>query len=59
MKVRDALELVRSGEAAVPQQPAQKEWLQRLGHLRASVGTGSEGASTEEILDDLRSEHRA
>ena len=33
-----------------------QSWLQRLEQLRGSVGTGKSGASTEEIIDDLRSE---
>ena len=54
--VRDALALVRlpASEAATPGRRGQ--WLQRLDRLRASVGTGKIGTTTEDILDDLRSD---
>ena len=53
--VRDAMELVRP--AAAQSRNADREaWLQRLDLLRASVGTGKPGTSTEDIIDDLRSE---
>jgi hypothetical protein len=53
--VRDAMELVRPA-AAPPQRSDREAWLQRLEELRASVGTGKPGITTEAILDDLRSE---
>ncbi len=53
--VRDAMELVRPA-AAQPRHPDREAWLQRLDQLRASVGTGKQGTSTEAIIDDLRSE---
>jgi hypothetical protein len=37
----------------------REEWLSRLDKLRASVGTGKIGPSTEEILDDLRADRSA
>jgi hypothetical protein len=54
--VRDALALVRphASEAATP--PDRGQWLERLDRLRASVGTGKTGTTTEDILDDLRSD---
>ena len=57
--VREALALVspaRPRMALPSASRARLEWLQRLDHLRASVGTGRPGTSTEAILDDLRSE---
>lgn len=36
--------------------PDREAWLQRLDHLRSSVGTGKHGTSTEAMIDDLRSE---
>ncbi len=36
--------------------PDREAWLQRLDQLRASVGTGKQGTSTEAKIDDLRSE---
>lgn len=53
--VRDAMELVRPA-AVRARQPDREVWLQRLHQLRASVGTGKQGTSTEDIMDDLRSE---
>ncbi len=53
--VRDAMELVRPA-AAQSQNSDREAWLQRLDHLRASVGTGKPGTSTEAMIDDLRSE---
>jgi len=55
--VRDALDL---GKQPLPQDAGlrhdRKSWLQRLDSLRSSVGTGRQGTSSEEILDDLRSD---
>jgi antitoxin (DNA-binding transcriptional repressor) of toxin-antitoxin stability system len=34
----------------------RKGWLAKLARLRGSAATGKAGASTEEILEDLRSE---
>jgi hypothetical protein len=55
--VRDALELAKPPSAA-PSLPSEdrERWLQRLDSLRASVGTGKTGTSTEAILDDLRAD---
>lgn len=53
--VRDALDLVNPTSPATGGLQRRGEWLQRLDALRASVGTGKQGATTEEILDDLRS----
>lgn len=53
--IRDAMELVRP-TAAQSRNPDREAWLQRLDQLRASVGTGKHGISTEAIIDDLRSE---
>lgn len=53
--VRDAMELVRPA-AAQSRNSDREAWLQRLGQLRASVGTAKQGTSTEDIIDDLRSE---
>ena len=36
--------------------PNRQAWLARLRHLRASSATGKTSPTTEEILDDLRSE---
>jgi len=52
--VRDALELVNPVVSSPPHQNRER-WLKRLDEVRASVGTGKAGPSTEEILDDLRS----
>ena len=57
--VRDALALVnpvRPAPAPALAASRRQEWIQRLDRLRASVGTGRPGTSTEAILDDLRSE---
>ena len=57
--VRDAIALVNPVRPAPPPIQAgsrRQEWIQRLDRLRASVGTGRPGTSTEAILDDLRSE---
>jgi hypothetical protein len=57
--VRDALALVspvRPEPAPLQTGSRRQEWIQRLDRLRASVGTGRPGTSTEAILDDLRSE---
>lgn len=43
-------------EARLEPVDAHQAWLGRLEKLRQSVGTGKEGTTTEEILDDLRSE---
>jgi len=45
--------------SAVPQSapsPGRQAWLARLAELRASSATGKTSPTTEEILDDLRSE---
>ena len=45
--------------SAVPQSspsPNRQAWLARLRQLRASTATGRTSPTTEEILDDLRSE---
>ena len=45
--------------SAVPQTtplPNRQAWLARLRQLRASTATGKTSPTTEEILDDLRSE---
>lgn len=55
--VRDALELVNPSSPATREYKERDDWLHRLDTLRGSVGTGKPGTSTEEILDDLRSEH--
>ena len=53
---RDAIDLVRPS-ATLPHRHGEREdWLQRLDQLRASVGTGRQGTSTEDILEDLRSD---
>jgi hypothetical protein len=54
--VRDALELVNPSSQAKPGHPDRQQWLQRLDALRGSVGTVKQGTSTEEIMDDLRSD---
>lgn len=36
--------------------PNRKDWLAKLARLREATATGKSGPSTEEILDDLRSE---
>lgn len=57
--VRDALALVshvRPARAPFQGSSRRQEWIQRLDRLRASLGTGRTGTSTEAILDDLRSE---
>ena len=54
--VRDALELVNPTAPATGGLQRRSEWLQRLNALRTSVGTGKHGVTTEEILDDLRSD---
>jgi hypothetical protein len=54
--VRDALDLANPSSPAKRGPSARQEWLQRLDALRGSVGTGKRGASSEEILDDLRSD---
>ena len=54
--VRDALELVNPTAPATGDLQRRGEWLQRLDALRGSVGTGKQGTTTEEILDDLRSD---
>ena len=54
--VRDALALVQPPTATAAPHGQREAWLQRLDQLRASVGTGKTGATTEEILEDLRSE---
>jgi antitoxin (DNA-binding transcriptional repressor) of toxin-antitoxin stability system len=45
--------------SAVPQSvpsPSRQAWLARLRHLREASATGKTTPTTEEILDDLRSE---
>lgn len=45
--------------SAVPQgatSPSRQAWLARLRHLRESTATGKSSPTTEQILDDLRSE---
>lgn len=54
--VRDALELVNPSSPAKPEHQDRQEWLHRLDALRGSVGTVKQGTSTEEIMDDLRSD---
>jgi len=54
--VRDALDLVHSPTPAAHGRQERERWLQRLDAIRGSVGTGQHGTSTEEILDDLRSD---
>ena len=53
---RDALDLVNSSSPAKRGHQERQEWLLRLDALRGSVGTDKQGASTDEILDDLRSD---
>jgi hypothetical protein len=53
--VRDALALVTAPESEVTPPASREQWLQRLDKLRGSVGTGKTGTTTEDILDDLRS----
>lgn len=57
--LRDGLALALADDApAAAESSRQKHqaWLQKLEALRNSVGTGKTGASTESILDELRSE---
>ncbi|OYV04073.1 MAG: hypothetical protein CFE26_18825, partial [Verrucomicrobiales bacterium VVV1] len=54
--VRDALATVKTESSPEPDQAKRQGWLNRLDQLRASVGTGQSGTSTEAILDDLRSD---
>jgi len=54
--VRDALDLVKPLPQDAGLRHDRKSWLQRLDSLRSSVGTGRQGTSSEEILDDLRSD---
>ncbi len=54
--VRDALDLVTPLPQDAGLRHDRKNWLQRLDSLRSSVGTGRQGTSSEEILDDLRSD---
>ncbi|HWB02641.1 MAG TPA: hypothetical protein VG796_06415 [Verrucomicrobiales bacterium] len=57
--VRDVLHLVRpSGESRpnAANGAPRIEWLQKLDRLRGAVGTGKKHPSTDEIIDDLRSE---
>ena len=54
--VRDALALVKPAAQTPAAQKAHQEWLQRLDTLRATVGTGRQGTTTEAILDELREE---
>ena len=54
--VREALALVKPAASAVQVATNREQWLQRLDALRASVGTGKSGTTTEDILDDLRSD---
>jgi hypothetical protein len=54
--VRDALELVNPPASGTRGRQARESWLQQLDTIRDSVGTGKQGASTEAILDDLRSD---
>ncbi len=45
-------------ESAVASSRLKRQaWLIRLAALRATLGTGKQGSSTETILDDLRSDH--
>ena len=53
--VRNAMDSVRTAEP-VSEGAERGEWLKRLERLRDSVGTGKQVPSTEDILDDLRSE---
>ena len=57
--VRDALELVQATNPSLPAPERLDEWMHRLDQIRSSVGTGRQATSTEEILEDLRSEHDA
>lgn len=54
--VRDAIELVNPSAPVAGGSQGREDWLRRLDALRGSVGTGTQGACTEEILDDLRSD---
>ena len=54
--VRDALDLANPPTPATRGRQERESWLQRLDAIRGSVGTGKQGVSTEEILDDLRSD---
>jgi len=54
--VRDALDLVKPPSQETGLSHDRKSWIQRLDSLRSSVGTGRQGTSSEEILDDLRSD---
>jgi hypothetical protein len=45
-----------SAQASAPER-TQREWVESLARLRASIGTGKTGGpTTEDILADLRSE---
>jgi hypothetical protein len=57
--VRDSLALALADEesGASPVEATRRQaWLERLEALRASIGTGNNGSSTESILEDLRSD---
>jgi hypothetical protein len=56
--VRDALELVNRASAPAEKRndPQRDNWLRRLDAMRNSVGTNKQATSTEEILEDLRSD---
>ena len=57
--VRDAIELVQATNPSHSEPGRLDEWLHRLDQIRSSVGTGRQATSTEEILEDFRSEHDA
>lgn len=45
-----------TGVPAVKPSPSRQAWLARLARLREETATGKTSPTTEEILDDLRSE---
>ena len=54
--VRDVLARVKATPATPRPDLKRQEWLARLDKLRASVGTGRGGTSTEDIIEDIRSD---
>lgn len=54
--VRDVLARVKAIPVATRPDLKRQEWLNRLDKLRNSVGTGKTGTSTEDIIEDIRSE---
>lgn len=54
--VREALDVVQGTAPSPPRHPDRDGWLKQLDALRATVGAGKQGTSTENILEDLRSD---